>query len=469
MKKINYIYLYNYVIHLIMKKIFILLVLSSLSLCGVVNFNIDMNDLFYPNEEYDNVVINGSWNDWSGWGVTLSDDNGDGIYQGSINLDAGQYEYVIAVTGALDNWSGWGVIFNAPLGSSCDFNPSDEWANYGFIIDNNDIQQFYCSGSCDELCSDNGDDENGDGDDSIPPIIDGYQMVWNDEFNDDAINTSNWNFEIGTGNWGWGNGEHQYYTSRSENAFIEDGKLIIRALYENYSGSNYTSARMTTKNKGDWAYGKVLARIKVPEAGGTWPAFWMMPTNSVYGGWPNSGEIDIMEHYGCDPGHVHSTVHNNTYNWNGGIPPTSYSTYTNATSDFHIYEVEWTEDKMDFYVDGSYLGTYFKTNGGWQQWPYDQEFYIILNLAIGSHFMACNTQNELFPQQLEIDYVRVYQLSNCIEGDISGDGIINVIDIVAMVDQILNNDSDIVPCSDLNNDGSIDIVDVVALVALIID
>ena len=129
MKKINYIYLYNYVIHLIMKKIFILLVLSSLSLCGVVNFNIDMNDLFYPNEEYDNVVINCICNYWSGWGVTLSDDNGDGIYQGSINLDAGQYEYVIAVTGALDNWSGWGVIFNAPLGSSCDFNPSDEWAN----------------------------------------------------------------------------------------------------------------------------------------------------------------------------------------------------------------------------------------------------------------------------------------------------------------------------------------------------
>ena len=96
-------------------------------------------------------------------------------------------------------------------------------------------------------------------------------------------------------------------------------------------------------------YGKIKGRIKVPSAGGTWPAFWLMPTNSVYGGWPHSGEIDIMEHYGCDPGHVHSTVHNNTYNWNGGIPPTSYSTYTSATSDFHIYEVEWTEDELKFY------------------------------------------------------------------------------------------------------------------------
>ncbi len=451
------------------KRIFILLILSSFPLCGIINFAIDMNAVSYPNDEYDSVVINGSWNDWLGWGVTLNDNDGDGVYQGTISLDAGEYEYIIAVTGASDDWSGWGVIFNAPLGSECDFNPGDEWANYGISINNNDIEQSYCVGSCDEVCSDNNDGGDGsDGDDNTIPGIEGYEMVWNDEFNNDVINSSNWNFEIGTGNWGWGNGEHQYYTSRTENAFIEDGKLIIKALYENYSGSNYTSARMTTKNKGDWAYGKVLARIKVPEAGGTWPAFWMMPTNSVYGGWPNSGEIDIMEHYGCDPGHVHSTVHNNTYNWNGGVPPTSYSTYTNATSDFHIYEVEWTEDKMDFYVDGSYLGTYFKTSGGWQQWPYDQEFYIILNLAIGSHFMACDTQNELFPQQLEIDYVRVYQLSNCISGDVSGDGIINVIDIVAMVDQILNN-TEIVPCSDLNNDGSVDIVDVVALVALIID
>ena len=93
-------------------------------------------------------------------------------------------------------------------------------------------------------------------------------------------------------------------------------------------------ARITTKNRGDWKYGKFQARIKVPSAGGTWPAFWMMPTNSVYGGWPNSGEMDIMEHYGCEPGHVESTVHNSTYNWNGGIPPTSYDMDTNATSEF---------------------------------------------------------------------------------------------------------------------------------------
>ena len=193
-----------------------------------------------------------------------------------------------------------------------------------------------------------------------------------------------------------------------------------------------------------------------------------MPTNSVYGGWPNSGEIDVMEHYGCDNNHIHSTVHNNMYNWNGGIPPTSYSAYTSATSDFHIYETEWNEDELNFYVDGQYLGTYFRTNGGWQQWPYNQDFYIILNLAIGSHFMQCSTEDELFPQQLEIDYVRVYQEVQCnLNGDANSDNDVNVIDIVVLVDQILNS-SNFDPCLDLNQDGLINVVDVVSLINLII-
>ena len=454
------------------RKIFILLIASSLSICASVNFTIDASSFNFPNDNYDNIVINGSWNDWAGWGVTLSDDDGDNIYQGSVNLNNGTYEYVIALTGSADNWSGWGQIINAPIGSECDFDPNDDWANYGFTINGSNIEQTYCAGNCmeccDAPCNNNDDDESNDDNDNNEEQFDGYELVWNDEFNGNSIDNSKWNFEIGTGNWGWGNGEHQYYTSRSENAFIQDGKLIIRALLESYSGSNYTSARMTTKNKGDWTYGKIVARIKVPSAGGTWPAFWLMPTNSVYGGWPNSGEIDVMEHYGCDNNHIHSTVHNNMYNWNGGIPPTSYSAYTSATSDFHIYETEWNEDELNFYVDGQYLGTYFRTNGGWQQWPYNQDFYIILNLAIGSHFMQCSTEDELFPQQLEIDYVRVYQEVQCnLNGDANSDNDVNVIDIVVLVDQILNS-SNFDPCLDLNQDGLINVVDVVSLINLII-
>jgi beta-glucanase (GH16 family) len=438
-----------------------------------IHFSIDMSDSIYPNDSYDSIVINGNWNDWQGWGISLNDDDQNGIYEGTLNdISNGTYEYVIAVTGSADSWSGWGITLSAPLGSLCDLNPDDQYANYGFVVGGQDVIQEYCSETCNPVCEDNsnGDDGGSDGDQTV---LDGeYVLVWNDEFEDSFIDNSKWNFEIGTGNWGWGNGESQFYTDNSDNAYIENGKLVIKAINENYSGSNYTSARMTTRNKGDFTYGKISARIKVPGAGGTWPAFWMMPTNSVYGGWPNSGEIDIMEHYGCNPDDVHSTVHNNTYNWNGGIPPTSYSTFTNATSDFHIYELEWDEDTMIFHVDDIYLGTYFRTNSGWQQWPYDQDFYIILNLAIGSHFMQCDTENNLFPQTLEVDYVRVYQKQGGCEylGDINNDGLLNVSDVVQLVGFILNEDDNDYSsnCLDVNQDELINIVDIVMIVDLIL-
>ena len=328
-----------------LKYIIIFFTSISIAVSATISFNIDAGNLDIPNADYQSIVVNGSWNNWEPWGVTLSDSNEDGIFSGEIDLDNGTYEYLISATGPADNWSGWGLVINAPMGSDCDYYPGDEWPNYGFVVNNSDIEQSYCAGSCDSQCENNGGGENLN-----------YTLVWSDEFDENEIDETKWNFEIGTGNGGWGNGEDQYYTSRSENAFIEDGKLIIQALNESYAGSNYTSAKMTTENKADFLYGKIVASIKVPAAGGTWPAFWMLPTNSVYGGWPNSGEMDIMEHYGCHPGHVHSTVHNNTYNWAGGIPPTGYNIYTNATSEFLEYEMEWSDDELKFFVDGSYIG-----------------------------------------------------------------------------------------------------------------
>ena len=433
------------------------------------HFEVDTNDSIYPNLNYDSVVINGNWNNWSGWGVTLTDNDGDGIYTGTLdNLSDGQIvEYVIAFTGPTDNWSGWGVTINSPLGSECDWNPNDQWANYGFQIQGQNIEQTYCAGTCEETCettSDDGGGDDGGGEEE------NYVLVWSDEFDGESINEDYWNFEIGNGNWGWGNGEHQYY--RQENASIEDGKLVIEARNENFGGFNYTSTRMQTRNKVDFLYGKVVASIKVPEAGGTWPAFWMMPTNSVYGGWPHSGEIDIMEHYGCNPGEVHATVHNNTYNWNGGTPPTSHSMYTSATSEFHEYEVNWTEDELRFFVDGNYIGSYYNNQSGWEQWPYDQEFYIILNLAIGSHFMPCETEDSEFPQRYEIDYVRVYQTSDeyvvDLYGDANQDNELNVLDVVLIVSFILDNSiptNEQLLISDMNQDGSVDILDVIELVS----
>ena len=397
------------------KKLFFNIIFLSISFSATVSFYVDMTDSEFPNSDYDSVVINGSWcssgNGWDGWCLTLSDDDNDNIYEGTVDLNNGDYEYVIVVSGSADNWSGWGQIINFPPSSSCDFNPTDSYYNYGFTIGGNDIDQRYCAGTCNEDCNDNSSDDGGDdGGDT-----DSWQLVWSDEFDSPDIDESKWNFEIGTGSWGWGNGEHQYYTSRSENAYIEDGKLIIQALYENYGGSNYTSARMTTKNKGDWTYGKISGRIRVPNAGGTWPAFWMMPTNSVYGGWPNSGEIDIMEHVGCDAGNVHGTIHCNEYNWanntqQGGTLNNVLASTGTDIDEFHIYSIVWNENSISWYVDNINYFTYNKSEDNYTSWPFDQSFFIILNLAIGGDWGGiCSFDSTTFPQLFEIDYVRVYQ------------------------------------------------------------
>tara|TARA_A100000164_G_scaffold159413_1_gene141325 strand:- start:1026 stop:1511 length:486 start_codon:yes stop_codon:yes gene_type:complete len=159
------------------------------------------------------------------------------------------------------------------------------------------------------------------------------------------------------------------------------------------------------------------------------------------------------------------------YNWNGGIQPPSY--YLNQdidTNEFHDYEMEWSEDEIKFYTDGVYMGTYFRTNSGWQQWPFDEQFHIILNLAIGSSYMACETQDNLFPQKLEVDYVRVFQLGQgCgLVGDVNQDSSINVTDVVLLISFILSQDSNFDTCNDLNNDNQINISDIVSLVNMII-
>ena len=388
-------------------RIYILSVLLSVAISTTIEFSIDMSNQEFPTEDYTDVVINGSWNDWSGWGVTLNDNNQDQIYTGSLEIaNPGDYQYVIALTGADDNWSGWGQIINAPLGSFCDFYPEDEWANYGFSFESNiNITQSYCAGTCDEFC-DPGLDDGGDTGDEHNHDVDGYTLVWSDEFNGDSIDESKWNFEVGNGNWGWGNGESQYY--RSQNASIEDGKLIIEARNESYGGFNYTSTRMQTKNKGDWLYGKIKASIKVPSGGGTWPAFWMMPTESVYGGWPNSGEIDIMEHVGCDSGTIHGSIHCDQYNHIENTQQTG--TYSIQTNTFHEYAIEWNENSISWFIDDVLYFTFNKTNDDYSSWPFDQKFFLILNLAVGGNWGGiCSFNGNTFPQEYQIDYIRVFQ------------------------------------------------------------
>jgi beta-glucanase (GH16 family) len=238
--------------------------------------------------------------------------------------------------------------------------------------------------------------------DTIPPVP-GWTLVWNDEFNGPDIDAAKWEWEVNGD--GGGNNELQYYTGFPENSFIEDGKLVIKAIKENYLGKHYTSARMRTKNKGDWRYGRFEARMKLPYGKGMWPAFWMLPTDWVYGGWPQSGEIDIMELVGDVPNKVYGTIHwgDPDHRQSGGSYVLPSGTFA---GDFHTFIVEWDSVGFRWYVDGL---QYFSTSRGW---PFDQRFHILLNLAVGGNWPGNPDEFTYFPQLMYVDYVRVYRSSH---------------------------------------------------------
>jgi beta-glucanase (GH16 family) len=232
-----------------------------------------------------------------------------------------------------------------------------------------------------------------------------WDLVWSDEFDEASINTSKWNFSTGPNN---ANNEKQYYTSK--NASIVDGKLVISAKIEAMGGMPYTSAKLSSINKGDWCYGRIDVKAKLPAAGGTWPAIWMMPTKSVYGGWPNSGEIDIMEHVANNLGWVFGTVHTGAYNHTKGTQKGGGKTISDCHLAFHEYSIEWYPDRIDFYFDNIHYFTFKNDNKTFMEWPYDQKFYLILNIAVGGDLGGTVNPNAVWPSNMEIDYVRVYDL-----------------------------------------------------------
>ena len=278
-----------------------------------------------------------------------------------------------------------------------------------------------------------------------------WQLVWSDEFDGDALDTSKWNYEMNC--WGGGNNERQCYTDDTKNVSLQDGKLKITAIKKKTKGfawpkswregngpisgkrklekvkRPFSSGRITTKNKGDWTYGRFEARMKLPIGQGVWPAFWMLPTDNVFGGWASSGEIDIMEAINlgqtckeCEGGRedrVYGTLHF------GGSPPdnrqASHSVHLDAPVAYHVYALEWSEGKMSWYVDGKLFSTL--TDKDWHTTslspvpgpfaPFDQRFHVILNLAAGGKWPEENNDvgyfaND-FPKELSVDYVRVYQ------------------------------------------------------------
>jgi hypothetical protein len=239
---------------------------------------------------------------------------------------------------------------------------------------------------------------------------DEYQLIWQDEFDvDGAPDPDYWTFDIGTGNGGWGNGELQYYTGLPANVKVENGTLLITARNESYQGSNYTSGRIKTEGKFAFQYGRVDIRTKLPGGEGIWPANWMLGSNFSTIGWPACGEIDIMEYRGADPDIIHGAIH--TPSSFGGTVNHATTTVANAESEFHIYSIEWDDTKIRFMVDYTEFYVYEPAVYNSSTWPFDAPCFILLNVAVGGSFGGW-VNNSIFPQTMEIDYVRVYQKNN---------------------------------------------------------
>jgi beta-glucanase (GH16 family) len=241
----------------------------------------------------------------------------------------------------------------------------------------------------------------------------GWDLVWADEFTQadgTAPDSTKWGYDIGRGSNGWGNQELQYYTSRTDNARIENNELVIEVRQEtNYanSGANYTSARLLTENKGDWQYGRFEARIKVPEGSGLWPAFWMLGDNFRTVGWPFCGEIDIMEFVGRKPQEIFGTIHGPGYE--GGRSFSGiYDFGVDVSDEYHVYAVEWEEDVIRWYVDGILFHTAEPSDIAPNSWEFDHPFFMILNVAVGGNFGGALDPNLTFPRRMQVDYVRVY-------------------------------------------------------------
>jgi beta-glucanase (GH16 family) len=246
----------------------------------------------------------------------------------------------------------------------------------------------------------------------------GYTLVWSDEFNGkngSLPDASKWTYDIGGS--GWGNHELEYYTNRTENARIHDGKLVITARQEAYTGPdgakfNYTSARLKSQGLFSQAYGRFEARIKLPAGQGIWPAYWMLGDNFGSVGWPKCGEIDVMENVGKEPGVNHGSLHGPS-----STNPTSDMTATitlpagrKLSDGFHVYAVEWEPDALRFYLDANSYATF--TSAQWPAggtWVFDHRFFIILNVAIGGDWPGSPDGTTVFPQTMQVDYVRVYK------------------------------------------------------------
>jgi beta-glucanase (GH16 family) len=235
------------------------------------------------------------------------------------------------------------------------------------------------------------------------------QLVWSDEFNYEGLpDATKWNYDIG--GWGWGNNELQYYTKDSiGNARVGNGLLTIELKRQNIEDKKYSSARLVTKGKGDWIYGKIDVRAKLPKGLGTWPAIWMLGSTTPLK-WPDDGEIDIMEHVGYNPGTVHATVHTKSFNHIIGNQKTNTIAVPDFDTQFHVYSVIWNQDSVSILLDNQVYYSFKNHRTGKDAWPFDEPMHLLLNIAFGGNWGGKEGINEaMLPAKMEIDYVRVYQ------------------------------------------------------------
>lgn len=248
-----------------------------------------------------------------------------------------------------------------------------------------------------------------------PPVSYAFadKPVWADEFDYTGLpDPKRWTYDVG--GHGWGNNELEFYTKdRLENARAEGGNLIIEARKESFENRQYTSARLVTKGRGDWTYGRYEIRAKLPKGRGTWPAIWMLASQSSYGTqfWPDNGEIDIMEHVGFDPGRIHANVHTKAFNHAIKTNKGNSQLVPDAQNAFHTYRVDWTPADMRFFIDDVEYFTFQNSGRGWAEWPYDKPFHLLLNIAVGGNWGGQQgVDDTIFPQQMLVDFVRVYPL-----------------------------------------------------------
>ncbi len=240
------------------------------------------------------------------------------------------------------------------------------------------------------------------------------KLVWADEFETEQLDEKSWSYQTGNGCpelCGWGNNEKEFYTNSANNVEVKNGVLTLRAIKEDTQGMPYSSGRVLTKSKVDVTYGRIEARIKLPKGQGLWPAFWMLPTESAYGGWPRSGEIDIMEFLGHEPDKAIGTIHfGQPWPKNSWLTTEYRTKMSDFTESFHEFAVEWSANEIKWFIDGNHYATQTPQDVAPERWPFDQPFYIILNLAVGGNLPGEVGPNTAFPAEMNIDYVRVYQL-----------------------------------------------------------